>query len=178
MVRASVSAARAASKVSQNWHTAQGPFARPMQAIVCTCRCLRARFILAHLIQQLCHLTLKEWDVVRRSVPNHVEVYAEVAVDEDVTHSSDGAPGNFGVALSPCRRNVIDSLTNELDTPQHRILDLCRGEKIVFGKSRQVRSHELCARQDIFEQYTQTLAHRMVTCSRKTLSLMRGFSAR
>jgi len=67
-------------------------------------------------------LFVQGWDFVSGYVPDEFIVHAEVAVDKSIAHAGHGSPLKLRVFLAKLIRNVLGSLSNNLDTPHNGTL--------------------------------------------------------
>lgn len=79
-------------------------------------------FVAVHVLKNAPNLGLEERKVLPHHVPSHLEVDAEVFVDQDVSRPGDVAPRNAGVLRPNMIRNALHSLADNLQAADHGIL--------------------------------------------------------
>lgn len=116
---------------------------------------------LRQLGQQVADLVRERWNIVARHRPGQVEVNAEVAMDQQVTHARNLPPLDFGVGVLLVRWQALHRLADDLQSADDGVLCPRIGEKFVSCQGAGVLLNPLGAFEDILQQDAGTGAHRI-----------------
>lgn len=122
------------------------------------------------------HLPFQIGDILCKHLPGHFNVHAEIFVDEDITHAGYLLPWNILISSLHLFRDVLDSLTDNLDAANYSILQLDRGEEVILGLASGIILNKPYTLEDMVYEYRRVFFHKIGTCSFNILSLKSGWS--
>lgn len=64
------------------------------------------------------------WQVTNDNLPDQIQLYAEVVMDEDIPHTCHQLPGNVVVVVLELDTELPGSFTNDFDIPNDSVLSL------------------------------------------------------
>lgn len=133
-------------------------------------------FVPVQLLTNAPNLGLPEWKVLPHHVPGHLEINAEVFVDQDVSRRGDVAPGNGGVPRPNIIRNALHRLADDLQAAYHGVLLFDIRGKLLEVQTIRAVSKQVAGIENLTKKDGDASAHRTGTSSLRIRSRRFGWS--